>query len=198
MGTRVLIGDVQGKGLPAVGAAFAVIGTFREAAHREPTLTALAGALDASVVRHNSYAERTGDDERFVTALVIGIDTRDEVQAISCGHEPPHVVHDGAVTTPAVDAGVPLGLSDLAEQPVTVGWFSFPPGATLLLSTDGLTEARAPDGTFYPLGRRLAALAATAPSELPKALHDDARAFAEGGAPHDDIAVLSVRRSPCT
>lgn len=41
-GTRVLIGDVQGKGLPAVGAAFAVIGAFREAAHREPTLTALA------------------------------------------------------------------------------------------------------------------------------------------------------------
>ncbi|MFD7622038.1 PP2C family protein-serine/threonine phosphatase, partial [Streptomyces sp. NPDC059802] len=85
-GTRVLIGDVQGKGLPAVGAAFAVIGAFRATAHRESTLTALVDALDASVVRHNSYAAQTGDDERFVTALVINIDAGTEVQAINCGH----------------------------------------------------------------------------------------------------------------
>jgi serine phosphatase RsbU (regulator of sigma subunit) len=39
-GTRVLIGDVQGKGLPAIGAAFSIIGAFREAAYREPELVA--------------------------------------------------------------------------------------------------------------------------------------------------------------
>uniref|UniRef100_UPI0013C4504C PP2C family protein-serine/threonine phosphatase n=1 Tax=Streptomyces scabiei TaxID=1930 RepID=UPI0013C4504C len=196
-GTRVLIGDVQGKGLAAVGAAFAVIGTFREAAHREPTLTALADAVDAAVVRHNSYAENTGDDERFVTALVIGVDAlTEEAQAVNCGHVPPHVMHEGRVTTAELDSGVPLGLAELAVEPTTVGWFPFPDGATLLLSTDGLTETRAADGTFYPVDERLAEHLDLSPTDLPRALYEDARAYAGSGGRHDDVAVLTVRRSP--
>ncbi|WP_432741662.1 serine/threonine-protein phosphatase [Streptomyces sp. JH002] len=195
-GTRILIGDVQGKGLAAVGAAFAVIGAFREAAHREPTLTALVDALDASVVRHNSYAEQLGDDERFVTALVVSVDAGTETQFVNCGHIPPRLVHDGAVTAPALDSGVPLGLAALAAEPATVGWFDFPTGSTLLLTTDGLTETRAGDGTFYPVDERLRNLAGRSPSELPKALYDDARSFAGRAEQQDDVAVLSVRRSP--
>ncbi|MFE7839878.1 PP2C family protein-serine/threonine phosphatase [Streptomyces sp. NPDC057474] len=196
-GTRVLIGDVQGKGLAAVGAAFAVIGAFRAAAHREPTLTALVDALDAAVVRHNSYAENTGDDERFVTALVLGIDADgEEVQAVNCGHILPHVMYEGTVTTAELDSGVPLGLAELAVEPTTVGWFPFPDGATLLLSTDGLTETRAADGTFYPVDERLAEHLDLSPTDLPRALYEDARAYAGSGGRHDDVAVLTVRRSP--
>ncbi|MFD0065277.1 PP2C family protein-serine/threonine phosphatase [Streptomyces sp. NPDC056690] len=195
-GTRVLIGDVQGKGLPAVGAAFAVIGAFREAAHREPTLTALVDALDASVVRHNSYAARTGDDERFVTALILNVDAHDEVQVINCGHIAPHLLHNAAISTPALDSGVPLGLAELATEPVTVGWFTFPAGATLLLTTDGLTETRGADGTFYPVTERLTERMALSPTDLPHALYDDASAFAGERGQHDDVAILSVRRSP--
>ncbi|MFG2134650.1 PP2C family protein-serine/threonine phosphatase [Streptomyces sp. NPDC048751] len=196
-GTRVLIGDVQGKGLAAVGTAFAVIGAFREGAYREPTLTALVDALDAAVVRHNSYAEHAGDDERFVTALVIGIDTHtEEVQAVNCGHILPHVMHGGGVTTPPLEPGVPLGLASLALEPTTVGWFEFPEDATLLLSTDGLTETRAADGSFYPVDERLAKHLGLSPTELPRALYEDARAFAGHGGRHDDVAVLTVRRAP--
>ncbi|MEU6356759.1 PP2C family protein-serine/threonine phosphatase [Streptomyces sp. NPDC047072] len=195
-GTRVLIGDVQGKGLAAVGAAFAVIGAFREAAHREPTLTALVDALDAAVVRHNSYATHTGDDERFVTALVLGVDRDDEVQAVNCGHVLPHLLHKGTVSTPELEAGVPLGLAELAQEPTTVGWFAFPEGATLVLSTDGLTETRAADGTFYPVDERLSQHVGVSPTALPQTLFEDARAFAGRGGRHDDVAVLTVRRSP--
>ncbi|RPF37904.1 PP2C family protein-serine/threonine phosphatase [Streptomyces sp. TLI_185] len=195
-GTRVLIGDVQGKGLAAVGAAFAVIGAFREAAHREPTLTALVDALDAAVVRHNSYAEQTGDDERFVTALIIGVDAGSEVQVVNCGHIPPRLMHEGLVTTPTLDSGVPLGLAELAAEPTTVGWFDFPAGSTLLLTTDGLTETRADDGTFYPLDERLTKHLGLSATELPRALHEDALAFTDADRRHDDIAVLTVRRSP--
>ncbi|MFB7575314.1 PP2C family protein-serine/threonine phosphatase [Streptomyces sp. NPDC056165] len=195
-GTRILIGDVQGKGLPAVGAAFAAIGTFRATAHREPTLTALVDSLDASVVRHNSYAAQTGEDERFVTALIVNVDAHEEVQVINCGHIPPKLLHDATVTTPALTSGVPLGLAELAAEPATVDWFAFPPGATLLLTTDGLTETRAADGTFYPLAERLTKHVTLSPTDLPRALYDDARAFAGEGGQHDDVAVLSVRRSP--
>ncbi|MFJ8705256.1 PP2C family protein-serine/threonine phosphatase [Streptomyces anulatus] len=195
-GTRVLIGDVQGKGLPAVGAAFAVIGAFRATAHREPTLTTLVDALDASVVRHNSYAAQTGDDERFVTALIVNVDAHEEVQAINCGHVLPQVLRDSSVVTPAITSGVPLGLAELATEPVTVDWFAFPPGATLLLTTDGLTETRAADGAFYPVAESLAQRVSLAPTDLPRALYDDARAFAGKEDRHDDVAILSVQRSP--
>ncbi|OIJ62491.1 PP2C family protein-serine/threonine phosphatase [Streptomyces mangrovisoli] len=193
-GTRVLIGDVQGKGLAAVGAAFAVIGAFREAAHREPTLTALVDALDAAVVRHNSYAEQTGDDERFVTALIVGVDLGAEAQLVNCGHVPPRLVTGETVTTPALDSGVPLGLGELSLAPTTVNWCSFPPGSTLLLTTDGLVEARAADGSFYPLDERLPHYLDRSPTELPRVLYGDVRAFADRR--RDDIAILTVRRSP--
>ncbi|MBV2353829.1 serine/threonine-protein phosphatase [Streptomyces sp. J2-1] len=195
-GTRVLIGDVQGKGLAAVGAAFSVLGAFREAAHREPTLTGLVDALDASVVRHNSYAGQFGDDERFVTALVLGVGADSEAQAVNCGHVPPLLMCDGSVDTPPMRSGVPLGLAALADAPPVVDWFAFPPGATVLLTTDGLTETRADDGGFYPLPERLAKRLDVPPAELARSLHEDAREFAGGSRRHDDIAVLTVRRTP--
>ncbi|KKD11242.1 PP2C family protein-serine/threonine phosphatase [Streptomyces lividans] len=188
-------GDVARKGLAAVGAAFAVLGSFREAAHREPTLTGLVDALDASVVRHNSYVARRGDDERFVTVLILNIDdARNEVQAINCGHVPPHLLDADSVITPPLDSGAPLGLAALAAEPATPGRFAFPGGTALLLTTDGLTESRAADGAFYPLDERLADPGDLPRSDLPRALNEDAHAYAGKAAPHDDVAILTVRR----
>ncbi|MFH8616900.1 PP2C family protein-serine/threonine phosphatase [Streptomyces sp. NPDC017979] len=195
-GTRVLIGDVQGKGLPAVGAAFAVIGAFRAAARRDRELTAVVDFLDASVTWHNVRAERAGDDERFVTALVVDIGPRGDARAVNCGHVPPYLLHGGAVTEPRLTSGLPLGLTSLTDEPVTVDAFPFPPGAVLLLSTDGLMETRAADGTFYPVERELSRRARLLPDLLPAALCADARAFAGGGGQQDDVAVLTVHRAP--
>ncbi|MFI7351032.1 PP2C family protein-serine/threonine phosphatase [Streptomyces sp. NPDC049936] len=195
-GTRVLIGDVQGKGLAAVGMAIDVVGAFREAAHREPTVTALVDSLEAAVVRHNDYAEQRGEPQRFVTAAVLGVDAGTDTQLVTCGHVPPYLLHDGTVT--AVGAGTehtPLGLADLVEEARTVAWFPFPAGATLLLCTDGLTEARSAGGAFYPLESRLADRADITAGRLTESLVDDVHAFT-AGAPQDDLAVLAVRRSP--
>ena len=195
-GTRVLIGDVQGKGLAAIGMAIDVVGAFREAAHREPTVTALVDSLEAAVVRHNAYAEQRGEQQRFVTAVVLGVDVGSEAQFVTCGHIPPYLLFEGGVTAVGEDsAHTPLGLADLAEDPRTVSWFPFPAGATLLLCTDGLTEARAPGGEFYPLETRLAQSGDITAGSLTHALADDVRAFT-GGAQQDDLAVLAVRRSP--
>ncbi|MEU9094161.1 PP2C family protein-serine/threonine phosphatase [Streptomyces sp. NPDC048428] len=195
-GTRVLIGDVQGKGLAAIGMAIEVVGAFREAAHREPTVTALIDSLEAAVVRHNGYAQQRGEPERFVTAVVLGVDSGAETQLVTCGHIPPYLLHDGVVA--AVGAGTehaPLGLADLVDEPRTVSWFTFPEGATLLLCTDGLTEARSSEGTFYPLEERLTGRNDITASRLTRSLVDDVHAYT-AGAQQDDLAVLAVRRSP--
>ncbi|MGP4005887.1 PP2C family protein-serine/threonine phosphatase [Streptomyces sp. 4N124] len=195
-GTRVLIGDVQGKGLAAIGAAIAVVGAFREAAHREPTLTALVDTLEAAVVRHNDHSGQRGEPERFVSALVVGVDKGAEAQIVVCGHPPPYVLHDEAVTTVATQQEhVPLGLGALVDEPRTVSWFAFPAGSTLLLCTDGLTEARAPGGGFYPLGARLGGRTDITASRLTRSLVADMRDFT-AGTQQDDVAVLAVRRSP--
>ncbi|MFH8737687.1 PP2C family protein-serine/threonine phosphatase [Streptomyces sp. NPDC017964] len=194
-GTRLLVGDVQGKGLPAIGAAFALLGAFREAAPREPTLTALVDYLEQAVVRHNAFAQQTGEPERFVTALILGIDTSTETQAVNCGHPPPYLLKGGPVTAVQLgDPGVPLGLADLSAEPRTVAWFPFPPGATLISCSDGVTEARNTTGAFYPLAERLGAWAGISPWEVADHLIEDLSRHT-AGQHRDDITALVVRRT---
>ncbi|MDQ0687370.1 hypothetical protein QFZ56_006333 [Streptomyces achromogenes] len=194
-GTRLLFGDVQGKGLPAIGAAFAALGAFREAALREPTLTALVDDLETAVVRHNAFAQQTGEPERFVTALILGIDASTHTQAVNCGHPAPYLLDTGTVTPVQIgDPGVPLGLADLAPKPRTVAWFPFPTGATLLACSDGVTEARDTTGAFYPLEERLRDWADVSPWEVADNLAEDLSRHT-AGEQRDDITALVVRRA---
>ncbi|CAD5917691.1 PP2C family protein-serine/threonine phosphatase [Streptomyces cyaneofuscatus] len=195
-GTRVIIGDVQGKGIAAIGAGFAAIAAFREAAVREPTLTGVVEALEAAVVRHNAFSAQTGEAERFVTALVLGFDEEDRVQAVNCGHLPPRLLHEGRASAVRLERTyVPLGLAGLSRETRTAESFALPPGATLLVVTDGVTEARDAARAFYPLDRRLADWAGHGPRELLDALHVDLETFT-GGIRRDDVAALALGRAP--
>ncbi|MFJ7626961.1 PP2C family protein-serine/threonine phosphatase [Streptomyces sp. NPDC097595] len=193
-GTRVIIGDVQGKGLPAIGVGFAVLGAFREAAIREPSLIGVVDRLEDAVARQNAFAAQTGETERFVTALVLGFDGDGRAQAVNCGHLPPRLVHDGvAVTVPLRRTSVPLGMAELSSESRTAERLDFPSGATLLMFTDGVTEARDAEGRFYPLDARLSRWARQGPRELLDALGNDLEEFS-GGVRRDDIAVLALSR----
>jgi len=195
-GTRMMVADVQGKGLPALGATFAVIGAFREAAHREPTLTALVGALEQAVVRQNHYASEAGESERFVTALILSVDAGSEVQVVNCGHPLPYILGPEGVSHLELEAvNLPLGLAALVEEPRTVGWFDFRASETLLLYTDGLIEGRSSDGAFFPLEERLEELCDARPGQLAEALWEQLRAFT-GARQQDDIAMLALVRVP--
>jgi hypothetical protein len=192
-GTRVLIGDVQGKGLAALGTGIAVIGAFREAAHRENTLSGLVEAMEKATRRHNGDAAHSGEPERFVTALVLCFDAGPEVRAVDCGHLPAYLVDDeGPRSVGLGESGVPLGLADLVSQPRRECRFELPEGTQLLLYTDGLTEARNGDGSFYPLEQRLALFSGLPAGGLAKALDEDVREFSHH--PQDDLAILVVRR----
>ncbi|WP_307792472.1 PP2C family protein-serine/threonine phosphatase [Streptomyces verrucosisporus] len=198
-GTRVLIADVQGKGLPAIGTAFAVLGAFREAAGREPELTAVVEALEDAVVRHNAFEAQSGEPERFVTALVLNADGGRDVQVVDCGHIPPYLLRrertgPTALPVPLRNTGVPLGLGSLAPDSRAVERFALPPDTMLLLCTDGVTEARDSSGSFFPLRERLAGWADASPREVAAGLLDQL-AVHTGGNAADDIALLVLRRS---
>ncbi|GAA2107104.1 PP2C family protein-serine/threonine phosphatase [Kitasatospora saccharophila] len=187
-GTRILLGDVRGKGLDAVRTVADVIGAFRVAAHETAGLGELADKLDRHVRR---TAEQDGDRELFVTAVLLQHRPgEDRIDLVNRGHLAPLLLAPGSVGTVTCPEDLPLGLGHLAagpaEPPATV---PLPPGRTLLLHTDGLTEVRDRTGAFYPLAARLGTLPATGPDAVVAFLDHDVRRHA--GALTDDVAVLA-------
>ncbi|MFG2476701.1 PP2C family protein-serine/threonine phosphatase [Streptomyces fagopyri] len=203
-GTRLLLGDVQGKGLGAVEAAAALLGTFREAGFYEPTLDTVADRLEVRMLRHVRYREALGRDdrERFATGILVGFpqDDRDTVEFVNFGHEPPLVVAPDGVRDLPPGHGLPLGLAALTADRPLVLTAVLAPGETLLLVTDGVTEARDADGEFFPLRERVAgalfADPATAdPDRLVELVRDGTLRHC-GGRLSDDTTIFAVRRRP--
>ncbi|WP_243740465.1 PP2C family protein-serine/threonine phosphatase [Streptomyces sp. 8K308] len=89
---------------------------------------------------------------------------------------------------PAPGSAPPLGLGTGARQPDTyLCATDLPPGAFLLLYTDGVTEARAPHGSFYDPSISLRDRVFDDPDTLVDAVIDDVLAHT-GGNLHDDTA----------
>ncbi|MFG2436675.1 PP2C family protein-serine/threonine phosphatase [Streptomyces sp. NPDC048508] len=196
--TRVIIGDVRGKGLAAIGEASVVLGAFREGAHRYATLPELTAALEVSVCRDLDEVADTEHDpgEHFTTALVLDIpDTDAEVGMINCGHPPPLLLRDREVTVLHARHPVPpLGMCELPAASHHTDPFTFEAGDLLLLYTDGVIEARSPSGAFYPLAERLASFPASGPDTLLRRIHDDLVRHI-GDEPADDAALLVIERT---
>ncbi|WP_329393615.1 serine/threonine-protein phosphatase [Streptomyces lydicus] len=197
--TRLVIGDVRGKGLAAIEEAAVLIGAFHGSAYRNLSLPALMAHLGNSVYWNTVHGN--GDDpesaESFVTALVL--DVRHDAPSLSminCGHPPPLLVTpDGVRALEVREPALPLGLTAPSESDYEVEDAGFGPGELLLLYTDGVIEARGPDGSFYPLADRLASWAETDPPSLVARLHDDLLRHA-GGNLDDDVAIIALTRTP--
>lgn len=153
-GTRLIIGDVRGKGLEAVGDAALVLGAFRAVAHRAADLPTLVAHLEAAVAADPDGAgEPAGEPgEAFTTAAVVDVpDQEMTVRLISCGHPPPLLLRGGRVVPLEVDhPAPPLGLTQFVDTGFAPQSFSFEPGDMILLYTDGVIEARDSAGAFYP------------------------------------------------
>ncbi|WP_432043395.1 PP2C family protein-serine/threonine phosphatase [Streptomyces cadmiisoli] len=186
-GTRVIVGDVQGKGLAAVETAAVVLGAFREAAHDEPHLVGLGERLERSVAREL-------DGEKFVTAILAEVGWNHEVVFLTYGHPVPMIVRqDGKVDFPRPPAyALPLGLGAHGGEGPKPYRVPFEPGEQVLLYTDGVTETRNAHGAFYPLGERAHLLKDPDAGKALEALREDLVRHA-AAPPHDDAAMLLLR-----
>src|SRR5688572_8335096 len=109
----------------------------------------------------------------------------------NAGHNPPLVVRAGQVTTPLSEGGMVLGV--FPENVYAQAEVAVAPGDRVVFYTDGITEARNPDGEEY--GEERLAAAAIAARALPveavkDALFADVTAFSLGK--FDDDATLIV------
>ncbi|MFF0288784.1 PP2C family protein-serine/threonine phosphatase [Streptomyces sp. NPDC005262] len=198
--TRLVIGDVRGKGLASIGDTAIMLGAFRAAAHRQSPLPELVAYLEGAVRWGLAeFSESSGSDadvgERFVTAVVVDIpDDEPVVHVISCGHPPPLLLHNSTATALSVPApALPLGLGGLSDDAYVQATFPFAYGDRLLLYTDGVSETRDGRGTFYPLAERAAAWTDQAPGPLVQKITADLKAYAAGPL-NDDMAMIVVQR----
>ena len=197
-GVRLIVGDVRGKGMGAVAVVAVVIGAFREAAEQEATLEAVARRLERAMVREGTRREAVDAFEAFTTAVLAEIPRGGTlVRIVNRGHPPPlllladgsvRALHDGT-------AALPLGLGELSSLPDRSQEADFPQGSTLLLYTDGLSEARDAHGVFYDPEARLGGRTFPGPQALLTALAADVRRHAAAvGGLTDDMALLAVGR----
>ena len=115
---------------------------------------------------------------------------------VDAGHNPAIVVSPGSrLDHPVVPKGVALGV--IEDFMFSEGRFQLPPGATLLLYTDGVTDARCGAADSFGTDRLIAAVrgADTTPAALIASVTKAIDAFAIGAPQEDDITMLAIARA---
>ncbi|MEU6508084.1 PP2C family protein-serine/threonine phosphatase [Streptomyces sp. NPDC046942] len=197
-GVRVVMGDVRGHGLSALGTVAAVLGSFREAAHDEPELGRVLRRLDRALARHLSERARTEHPvaEEFVTVLLLEIGPDGELHAFNCGHPWPYRISGTRVEPLSrVDPLPPLGPFPLPTELEAHACGRLFPGDSLVLFTDGAEEARDAKGRFFSLPTALREAVGdqpVSPQSLLRALFS-ALLHHTAGSPTDDVALLVLR-----
>lgn len=195
-GVRLLIGDVRGKGLGAIETVSVILGAFREAADREPTLCDVTDSMERSLARERSRGTGSDDAENFTTCVLVEVSPGNKhLRVLNRGHPEPLLLRgDGEVVRLSPHAfALPLGLGDLAPGPAETMTYEFPPESTLLLYTDGLSEARSAEDIFYDPFTRLSGRTFASADHLLDALVADVRRYTDD-AQSDDMALLAVGR----
>jgi serine phosphatase RsbU (regulator of sigma subunit) len=191
----VAIGDVCNKGMPAALFMAQTLALLRSLLRHTPdssaaTLAALLEETSAQLCRNNS-------EHLFVSIFLAVIDlATDEIRFVNAGHNPPVLVPPGQAAYFVWEphdpvAGIVTGLA------FEGGCLPFPPGSRLLMYTDGVTEAVAPDGTAFGEDALLACVSEALPTAT--ALVDEiARRvdrFVAGQPQADDITLLALYRA---
>jgi serine phosphatase RsbU (regulator of sigma subunit) len=187
----LMIGDVCGKGAEAARTTALARYTLRSAAMRSDGPSQLLRDL------HTVIRSQLGGHE-ICTACLAALqpgDGRARVTVALAGHPQPLLVRtDGCVSEVGQPGGL-LGFGDEIE--VAEETFELNAGDTLLLYTDGVTDAGAPRARVGEEG--LAALArdhATAPLEMMLSMIVNEALTRSGGHLRDDIAMLAIRVRP--
>ena len=188
----LVIADVSGKG---VAAAFfmAVARTSINSLVR--TLSADPGkcleAANIEICAQNPL-------DLFVTTFLAVFDPATGlVRFANAGHNPPIIRRrEGLAEWVPSDRNLALGVIDIAEYPTRE--FSLAPGESLLLYTDGVTEAFNAHQEMYGESRLEALMAATPdanPAVLVAKVFDEVVAFADGHPQSDDITIALIERA---
>jgi sigma-B regulation protein RsbU (phosphoserine phosphatase) len=185
----VAVGDVCGKGIPAALFMAVAVTLLRTLARQ------LEGPREI-VARLNEELAAQNPRGMFVTMACLEL-RGGTVTGANAGHDTTLLVRGSGSTAQVFpSSGTPLGL--MAGQAYASETLELGAGDTLVLSTDGVSEARDPAGAFFGEERLTACFAGGAgqtATESVARVMQAVRAFAAGAPQSDDITILAVRRS---
>jgi adenylate cyclase len=179
------IADVTGKGVPAaLFMAMSKALTSAALSRMQADPATMATAINAELLKDNGEA-------MSVTMLLGILDLGTGlVQLVCAGHEDPILLSaDGKAKPVRLEGGLPLCI---AELPYPLETVTLQPGDTLVLITDGVTEAQNAQGNLFGRDRILAGGGTTATAII-DGIRDSVRMFEAGAEATDDLTVMAVR-----
>jgi HAMP domain-containing protein len=183
------VADVSGKGAPAA----MLMSTFR-ASLRSQDLKLLGPA--EVLGRVNRFIHDSIDTGKFITAFLGLLDpATGEFRYANAGHDAPLLIGPDGSTAELTGGGLILGLLPQIVYEEAVAQLA--PGSLVAIFTDGITEARDPQGEFYGTERLLQVL--QAPGQVPcgdllRRVVDSIHEFSATGPQSDDITLMLLRR----
>jgi serine phosphatase RsbU (regulator of sigma subunit) len=184
--TAFLLADVSGKGLGA-----ALLTTMLQGALSGMTL----GTDPARVFNHvNRFLCSHSEVGRYATMFFGILDQDGEMDYINAGHPSPFLIRHGVAEEPFTEGSYPVGLVQEAEY--VTAHVKLEPGDTLILFSDGVTEAMDPDEELYGVPRLREVLTGQsdcALDKLQKSILESVENFAKGAHQADDLTLLIVR-----
>jgi hypothetical protein len=137
----LLILDSVGHGLPAAVLASVAVGAYRHARRTMADLPEIAREVNDAIAGQFGASQ-------FATAVLARLDLdTGRLRWINAGHPAPLILRGSfLVRPPPCPPNRPLGLQDTKPDSCET---RLEPGDRLLLYTDGITEARSPDGEFF-------------------------------------------------
>lgn len=156
-------------------------------------------ALHNAVLLSNNYIMDNHMDLNMFATLFFGMfDPRNgDLTYINAGHNPPFIVsQDGEVKAKLTSTGPAVGMFPGVDFQIEYG--KIEPGDTLFAYTDGVTEARAPNGDFLT-EKRLVELLSTPPGsalQVVDRIDNILIDFIADADPFDDITMIAVSREP--
>lgn len=185
---KAVIGDVCGKGPKAAALTSLMRDTLRASALRGETPSESLTLLNAAILE-------AGTDRRFCTSAVVRLDLGSPtvLTVSNGGHPPPLLLRKGGVVEEIGPPGTLLGVYDDPELVDTTA--ELRKGDSVMLYTDGLFEVPPEQGAEVLSVKDLLAQC-KGMSAAKTAAAIEARVLeAQGGDPHDDIAILVLRRT---
>ena len=184
--TAFLLADVSGKGLGA-----ALCTNLLQGALSGMTL----GTDPARVFNHvNRFLCDHSEIGRYATMFFGILDDAGHLEYINAGHPSPFLIRRGVAEDVFTEGSYPVGLVPEAEY--TVVGLKLEPGDTLVLFSDGVTEAMDPAEQLFGVPRLREVLTGhmqTPLDELQRAILESVENFAHGASQADDLTLLLVR-----
>ncbi|MDA0240295.1 MAG: CHASE2 domain-containing protein [Proteobacteria bacterium] len=186
-----LVGDVSGKGVPA-----SLFMALSKALCKSAALRG-EGKISELMSTANDEISRENPASMFVTTIAGVIDARTgELEFCNAGHDHPYVCYPGRPPRLLESTGGPP-LCVIDGFPYPMERARLEPGETLVLFTDGVTEAMTATNKMYGL-KRLSELltdqdADLSAQDIVEALYDDVKIFVDRADPSDDITIMAVQ-----